>query len=101
MFDETYGQRYFENAKSAGAIIVFEVKFKYKNPEESYSREHILNMSVPGTKPTPQNSLYILERFIEYFKHNLPVSGLDEAICRVQDTPEVVFEIKMHTVERQ
>lgn len=101
MFDETYGQRYFENAKSAGAIIVFEVKFKYKNPEESYSREHILNMSVPGTKPTPQNSLYILERFIEYFKHNLPVSDLDEAICRVQDTPEVVFEIKMHTVERQ
>ncbi|WP_236176036.1 hypothetical protein [Pseudomonas pseudonitroreducens] len=96
MFNEIYGERHFENAKSAGAIIVFEVKFKYKNPEEGFSRDHILNMSVPGTKPTPQNSLYILERFIEYFKHNLPVSGLEEATCRVKDTPDLIFEIKMH-----
>ncbi|MCB8888768.1 hypothetical protein [Vreelandella malpeensis] len=101
MFDENYGERHFKNAKSAGAIIVFEIKFKYKNPEESFSREHMLNISVPGTKPTPQNSLYILEQFIEHFKHHLPVSGLDEAICKVKDSPNVVFEIKMYPVGRQ
>lgn len=100
MFDDTYGKRYLENAKSAGAIVVFEIKFKYKNPEEKFSRDHILHMQVPGTKPTPQNSLYILERFIEHFKSNLPASGLDEAVCRVKDSPNIVFEIKMHSAVR-
>lgn len=98
MFDDAYGKRHFKNAKIAGAIIVFEIKFKYKNPEESFSRDHVLEISVPGTKPTSQNSIYILEQFVEHFKHNLPASGLDEAICRVKDSPNVVFEIKMHPV---
>ncbi|HCG1298530.1 TPA: hypothetical protein NJH39_004397 [Pseudomonas aeruginosa] len=96
MFEEKYSRRHFEDAKIAGAIIVFKVDFKYRNPEEEFSREHALEMSIPGTKPTPQNSIYILEKFIEHIQNSLPGSGLEEATCRIKNTSQIIFEVKFH-----
>lgn len=49
-------QRHVENAMHAGAKLVFEIKFKFWEPEEAFDRQHQLTIPVLGTKVTPRTA---------------------------------------------
>jgi hypothetical protein len=98
MFEANYANRHFEDAKKVGAEIVFQIKFKFREPEEKFQREHQMNFfRVPGTKVTPRMALKVAQHFFENFEHNLPVAALESAACTVQDSGEKVFDIQFHT----
>lgn len=91
-------KRHFEDAIRTGAKIVFEIKFKFREPEEVFDREHEINISMPGTKVTPRSAFAVAQHFLHVFQHNQPVSALREAECSVQGTGEKVFNLTFHTI---
>ncbi|EKN4208254.1 TPA: hypothetical protein PXL76_002625 [Yersinia enterocolitica] len=97
MFIPELEKRHFENAMHAGAKLVFEIKFKFREPEETFDRQHQLNIPVPGTKVTPRTAYAVAQHFLQVFQHNQPVSALREAECRVQGTEEKVFTLTFHS----
>jgi len=92
-------KRHFEDAMRAGAGIVFEVRYKFREPEEPFSREQQVNITVPGTKLTPQNSFAVAKYFLEQFEYNQPASHLIRAECTVQGTRQRVFDLNFHFLE--
>lgn len=96
MFDGKLSTRYREDAKKVGAEIVFEIKFKFREPGEQFQREHQLNVNVPGTKVAPGVAFHVAKHFFEYFEQNLPVAGLENAECTLQGSGEKVFSMKFH-----
>ncbi len=97
MFEEAYSRRHFEDARKVGAEIVFQIKFKFREPGEKFQREHQLNISLPGTKVTPSMSLKVAQHFLQHFESSLPIAGLESAQCTVQGSGEKVFDIQFHT----
>lgn len=100
LFDPTHDKRHFEDAKKAGAVIVYNIKFKYRQPEEVLLTEKQFNMTVPGTKVTPDSAFYVAKQFLDQFEHNLPVAHLSSAECVVKETGQPVFDLKFH-VDRE
>lgn len=99
MFAPELEKRHFEDAMHTGARIVFEIKFKFREPEEKFDREHQINISMPGTKVTPRSAFTAAQHFLQAFQHNQPVSALSEAECIVQGSREKVFNLTFHTIE--
>ncbi|EMF4670353.1 hypothetical protein ACRU1U_12920 [Providencia stuartii] len=92
-------KRHFENAIHIGAKLVFEVKFRFREPEEAFDRHHQFNITMPGTKLTPRTAFNAAQYFLNVFQHNQPASVLYEAECNVQETGEKVFTLIFHTKE--
>lgn len=92
-------KRHFEDAMRTGAKIVFEIKFKFREPEEKFDREHQININMPGTKVTPRSAFTAAQHFLQVFQHNQPVSALREVECLVQGSREKVFNLTFHTIE--
>jgi hypothetical protein len=99
IFEPDVNQRHFDDAMRAGARLVFEIKFKFREPEETFSREHQINISMPGTKPTPRTAFAAAQQFLLAFQHNQPVSALLSAECTLQGTGHKVFELTFHLEE--
>lgn len=99
MFVSEIEKLHFENAMHAGAKIVFEIKFKFREPEEAFDRQHQINITMPGTKATPRTAFAVAQHFLNVFQHNQPVSALCGAECSVQGTGEKVFTLTFHAKE--
>lgn len=97
MFVAELGKRHFEDAMHVGAKIVFEIKFRFREPEEDFDRQHQFNITMPGTKVTPRTAFAVAQHFLHVFQHNQPVSALYEAECKIQGTEEKVFNLTFHT----
>ncbi|MAM59572.1 MAG: hypothetical protein CMN25_19865 [Salinicola sp.] len=96
IFYSRLNNRHFEDAMRAGAKIVFEIRFKFRVPEEESVREHQVSINMPGTKVTPRSAFAVAQHFLEVFQSNQPVSALQEAKCKVQGTGEKVFDLKFY-----
>ncbi|ELY5814646.1 hypothetical protein SNN51_001491 [Cronobacter turicensis] len=97
MFVAELEKRHFEDAMHVGAKIVFEIKFRFREPEENFDREQQFNITMPGTKVTPRTAFAVAQHFLNVFQHNQPVSALYEAECKIQGTEEKVFNLTFHT----
>lgn len=97
MFVAALEKRHFEDAMHVGAKIVFEIKFRFREPEENFDRQHQFNITMPGTKVTPRTAFAVAQHFLHVFQHNQPVSALYEAECKIQGTEEKVFNLTFHT----
>lgn len=89
-------KRHVEDAMRAGAKIVFEIKFRFREPEEKFDRDGQVNINMPGTKVTPQSAFGIAQHFLLQFENKHPVSALCSAECIVQGTGQKVFDLKFH-----
>ncbi len=96
MFVREYEKRHFEDAMRAGAKIVFEIAFKFREPDEKFDRDNQINIKMPGTKVTPRSAFAIAQHFLQLFQHNQPASALLEACCSVQGTGQKVFDLTFH-----
>lgn len=96
MFAAELEKRHFENAKHVGATIVFEIKFRFREPEEVFDRQHQYDITMPGTKVTPRSAFAVAQHFLHVFQSNQPESALCEAECSVQGTGEKVFTLTFH-----
>lgn len=100
IFDPEFNKLHFEDAMRAGAKIVFQIKFKFREPEEKFDREHQLNITMPGTKATPRSAFAAAQQFLQLFQHNQPVSALISAECTVQGSDQKVFDLIFHCPEQ-
>jgi hypothetical protein len=96
IFQPELGRRHFQEAMDAGARIVFEVSFTFREPEESFSRNGVLRINTPGTKVTGKQAFAIAQEFLRHFEHDAPVAALEHASCRVQGSGERVFDLTFH-----
>ncbi len=96
MFAPEFEKLHFEDAMRAGAKIVFEIKFKFREPEEKFDRDNQININVPGTKVTPRTAFAIAQQFLQLFQYKHPESALLEAKCSVQGTEQKVFDLTFH-----
>ena len=96
IFNAEYGLRHFENAMNAGAKIVFEIKFKFREHDEQFSRDGVLHINTPGTKVTGKSANAVAQQFLQHFDHHSPVAALERALCVVQGSDQKVFEITFH-----
>lgn len=96
MFELGLSERHLADAKKVGAEIVFQIKFKFREPGEKFQREHQLNVNVPGTKATSVMAFHVAKHFFDYFEKNMPAAGLESAECTLQGTEEKVFSMKFH-----
>lgn len=101
MFAQELKKRHFENAIHAGAKIVFEIKFSFRDPEEAFDRQNQFNITMPGTKVTSRTAFAVAQQFLNVFQNHHPVSALHEAECKIQGTGEKVFTLTFHTVENK
>lgn len=101
IFAAEFGKRHFQDAVNAGASIVFEIKFQFRDPEEEFSRTGAMNIRTPGTKVTGKQANAIAAQFLYQFDHDAPVSALESAICTVQGTGQKVFDITFHVQPRK
>ncbi len=99
MFAPELEKRHFEDAMRAGARVVFEIKFKFREPEEKFDREGLVTIAMPGTKVTPRSAFAVVQHFLEVFQHNQPASELRDAECKVQGTGRKVFDLTIHAIE--
>lgn len=93
MFADSLAQRHFNNAMQAGAGIMFEIRFKYREPEEGFSRDGQIEIKTPGTKVTERQANRIAAEFLRQFEHESPVSAIESAECTVRGTKQRVFKI--------
>lgn len=101
MFASELNKRHFEEAMLAGAKIVFEIRFKFREPEEDFDREHQVNINMPGVKVTPRSAFSVAQHFLEAFQSNQPASALQQAECTVQGSGKKVFDLKFYTAEEK
>ncbi len=97
VFKPEFERRHFEDAINTGASIVYQIKFKYRDPEEEFSRERRILITTPGTKPTHRSAHATALHFLETFRNNQPVSALISAECTIQGTETPVFNLTFHT----
>lgn len=96
IFEPEFEQRHFDDAMRAGAKIVYQIDFKFREPEEKFEREQQVNITMPGTKPTPRTAFRVAQEFLRLFEHNLPASALLKAECIEQGTGQKVFDLTFH-----
>lgn len=96
MFDGKMAARHFEYAERAGAILVFQINFQFREPEEALSRAHQFDVRVPGTKVTGKLALDVAKHFIQAFERDFPVAKLERAQCIVQGSQEKVFDLQIY-----
>lgn len=93
MFAKEFAVKHLESANKAGAKIVYQISFDYKEAGESFIRSSQLVVDMPGTKPTPNIVIEVTKIFIKFFEENVPMGSLERAVCVVQDTGQKVFEM--------
>ncbi len=96
IFETQFGQRHFKDALNAGAKIVFEIKFHFREPEEPFTRDGVLRITTPGSKVTAKQANEIAQQFLRHFEQGAPVAALKEASCTVQATGQKVFDINFY-----
>jgi hypothetical protein len=94
MFDETFSQRHFDDAKRVGAIMTMSVRFRFREPDDILDRNESMNISVPGTKATPRMAVYVAKNFLARFEEVAPFAELKSATCTVKETGQKVFDIR-------
>lgn len=99
IFDDAFAKRHFQDAMNAGASIVFEVRFRFREPEEEFSRDGMLRIKTPGTKVAGRQANAIAQQFLQQFDHDAPVAALERASCVVQGSGQKVFDIVFHLEE--
>nr|WP_300313291.1 hypothetical protein [Halomonas sp.] len=99
IFAQELTKRHFEDAIRVGAKIVFEIEFKFREPEENFDHKNQINIESPGTKVTPRSAFEVAQHFLKVFQHNQPASALHEVKCTVQGTGEKVFDLTFYTIE--
>ena len=96
MFDAALEQKHFDSAMKAGAKIVYQIDFGFREPQEEFLRQGQLNVTTPGTKATAKLAVGSLKVFVQHFEENYPVANLDHVVCSVKDTGERVFDLKLY-----
>ena len=96
IFQDELNKRHFEDAKRAGAVIVYQIKFKFREPGEKFDRKNQININMPGTKVTPRSAFAAAQEFLKAFQYNQPVSELIEAECTAKGSEEKVFSLTFH-----
>ncbi|QCT98423.1 hypothetical protein FEV13_16660 [Stutzerimonas degradans] len=95
LFESHLQSRHFESAEQAGAIIVYNIQYEFRQPDETRYNLQELSVRMPGTKPTPEMTMQLLELFLNKFKEDQPVAHLKSAVCVVDSTCKKVFELKI------
>lgn len=96
IFQPEFEQRHFEDAMRAGAKIVYQINFKFRELEEKFERQQEINIAMAGTKPTARTALAVTQKFLQLFEENLPSSALLKAECIEQRTGQKVFDLTFH-----
>lgn len=96
MFDDLLAQRHFDNAKRVGAIMTFNVNFRFHDPNDNINKSENVSFDIPGTKVTPRMAVYLAKNFLDRFESIAPVADLKSATCTVARTGEKVFDIGFH-----
>jgi len=96
IFSPEFGQRHFDEAVSAGASIVFEVQFKFREQDQSFDQHGQINIQTPGTKVTCRQANSIAQRFLSQFEYESPIGELLSARCNVKGTEQPVFDMTFH-----
>lgn len=99
IFDNAFAKRHFQDAMNAGASIVFEVRFRFREPMEKLSHDGMLRIKTPGTKVTGKQANAIVQPFLQRFEHDAPVAALERASCVVQGSGQKVFDLVFHVEE--
>lgn len=94
IFRPEFAERHFRDAMNAGAKVVFDVQFKYREPEEAFSRDGRISISTPGTKVTGKQANAVAQQFLKLFEHDAPVARLESASCTVRG--EKIFDLVFH-----
>lgn len=96
IFEPNVMGRFSENAEESGAIIMFKIQFRYREPEDRFSRSDVVEVSAIGKKVTSHLATGIAKHFLDNFVKDLPVGSLENAVCTVGESGEKVFEINFH-----
>lgn len=96
MFEDELGRRHFEDAMNAGARLMYDVNFQYREPEEGFIRNGSLTINTPGTKVTGKAANAIAQEFLRQFESGSPVGVLESATCSIRGTNQPIFEIRFH-----
>lgn len=101
MFELDLEKRHYEHAMQAGAKIVFDIKFKFREPAEDFDRQNNIKINMAGTKVTPRTSFAVAQHFLEVFQEHQPASHLLEARCTVQGSDQKVFDLTFYSPEER
>jgi len=74
---------------------VYNIQYEFRQPDEARYNLQELSVRMPGTKPTPEMTMHLLELFLNRFKEDQPVAHLKSAVCVVDSTCKKVFELKI------
>lgn len=96
MFQTKYESMYYDNAIYQGAIVMYVIQFKYREPGDDFDREHQMNIRMPGTKVTPGAAFDVAQKFMLDFNARHPASKLMEVHCFNNMTGDSVFDMKFH-----
>ncbi len=96
LFSPEFERQHFDDAKRAGAIIVFQVHYNFREPDENFDRTLELRFSIPGTKPTSRSAFYIFQNFFSAFQSRHPLAELKSANCKMVETGQQIFDLKFY-----
>jgi hypothetical protein len=96
MFDRCLEIRHNDDAVASGATLVFDIQFKFREPGETFSRDHSLRVNALGTKVTSENAFGMTKVFCQHFEENFPVAALERAECTLQSTGQKVFALELY-----
>ena len=96
IFEKSLGTRHFEDAKSVGAIMTMQINYRFRERGETFDRDGILNVNIPGTKVTPKLAVHIASHFLKDFEERLPTANLGQATRKVEETGQRVFDLHIH-----
>lgn len=94
IFNPEFAERHYRDAMNAGAKVVFDVQFKFREPEEEFSRDGRMSIATPGTKVTGKQANAVAQQFLKLFEHDAPAAKLESASCTVKG--EKVFDLIFH-----
>ncbi|QKG66675.1 hypothetical protein HP062_14405 [Pseudomonas sp. B14-6] len=101
IFELDLEKRHYEHAMQAGAKIVFDIKFKFREPAEDFDRQNNININIAGTKVTARTSFAVAQHFLKVFQEHQPASHLLEARCIVQGSDQKVFDLTFYSPEER
>jgi hypothetical protein len=99
LFAPKFDERHFKDAVQAGAKLVFEVRYMYREPGEQFSRKGVTRINTPGTKLTSKQTNDIAREFLKHFEFDTPVATLERAECFVAGTDQKIFDLMFSAVE--
>ena len=71
IFESSLGTRHFEDAKSVGAVMTMQINYRFREREEAFDHDGILNVNVPGTKVTSKLAVYVASHFLRLVFYSL------------------------------